>query len=536
MPLPSDAIALDQQPTSKLPADAIALDNPTPKQDTGISGQDIQQHPFQSIAKTIMQPAAKSLTGKSLEEQQRDKDLNSAGNTDFKGMNADEIKNKLSDVQDSSLKNAVGAQIGDMATTPINYVGGKLIEPVAKGIGSGVNAIGKGISNISKSAPNYVTDVVAPKAYQIYQDAVSKFTPEIQKFADKLNIPKSAIDTIKKNGVQDVMNTRQQLGDSTDSIVQRLNSGIENFRNNADKVYQTAMDNAPEGKSINIKPSINAAGNKLRNLGLITKNGNLTELGNSEIARDSVYGKLLDFYKSADSISGIEGIKAKAGIKGIDSISGKGGADLTVNQGSKLIQSRFNTNVNKDQYQFFRDKLNSLYKGKPSDVDVSDVVNQFYKDGENSGIKGLQNARILQKKAFDIEDNYSNLVKERSFDKFHTLPQEQIRNMQSLERKVGVPFMDDLEKVSAGKYLDKLNEYNPDKFVTDLNAAKDKGMINHIQSKYEDLLGKQNAKNVFDEVRSHVAGQNTKSGLLKAGSTITGVGAGYEVGRKIFGH
>lgn len=374
-----------------------------------------------------------------------------------------------------------------------------------------------GAQNVSKSASNYVTDVVAPKAQKMYEESISKFTPEIQKFAeDKLGIPRSAIETIKKQGIAGIENVRTSLKDSTDSIYQKLEGGLTNIRNQADKAYQMAMDSTPEGKSINIKSSIEVAGKKLKDLGLITNGGNLTELGQSEIARDSVYGKLLDFYKSADSISGVKGIREKGSI-----------GDLTINQGSKLMQSRFNTNVNKDQYQFFRDKLNALYKGKPSDIDVSDVVNQFYKDGESSGIKGLQNARNLQRNAFSLEDKYQNspLIKERKLNNYHNFTEEEKRSLNDLQKSIGVDVNGDLSAVSTGKYIDKLKEYSPDRFVEDLNKAADPKYTNHIKAKYIDILGKDKADEIFNEIIASRRGRYIRQGAKGLAGLAIGAGA-----------
>lgn len=412
-----------------------------------------------------------------------------------------------------------------------------------KGAEKGSKIIGKGIDAVKKSSADYVTSNIAPRAYQIYQDAVDSFTPQIQRFAEnKLGIPKSVVETIKSQGMKGIDNVRTALKDSTDSIYQKLEGGIVNIRNQADRSYQMAMDSAPEGKVINIKPSIESAGRKLKDLGLITKTGNLTELGQSEIARDSVYGKLLDFYKSADSISGVKGMKS-AGAKittykdifGNKTVYPEG--DLTFNQGKKLMDSTSRTLVNKGQYQFFRDKLNALYKGKPSDVDVGDVVNQFYKDGEVSGIKGLQNARALQRKAFSIEDKFQNspLIKERKLNNYHNLTEQEKRSLNELQSLVGVNVNDELSAVSAGKYIDKLREYNQEKFTNDLNKAIDPKWTNHVYKQYKDLLGF-DANKIFDEIVTHRNGLKIKKTAKWATGLALGGGVAAGGYNKVFGN
>ena len=109
----------------------------------GISGQDIAQHPFQSIGKTLMQPVEESLTGRSIADKTDASIKKEAGNANFKGMNPYEVKNKLGDIQDAAFKKMVMAEFADQLTTPINYVGGKAVGEAAKGLVKGVQGIGK---------------------------------------------------------------------------------------------------------------------------------------------------------------------------------------------------------------------------------------------------------------------------------------------------------------------------------------------------------------------------------------------------------
>jgi hypothetical protein len=213
------------------------------------------------------------------------------------------------------------------------------------------------------------------------------------------------------------------------------------------------MNSAPQGKKINIRPAIEQAGKKLKNLGLVTENGNMTELGNSEISRDSVYGKLLDFYQSSKAISGVEKLQ---------------GIPLTQGQMIKAVKADRETLVNKEQYTFFRDKLNSLYKNKPSDVDVGDVVNQFYTDGENSGIKGLQQARKLSREAFKKEEMFLNkntgdlkIANEQKLSRIgtkKTLSKQELDHIRELEAYIGHPITRDATNINKiNEAIDKIN-------------------------------------------------------------------------------
>ena len=235
-----------------------------------------------------------------------------------------------------------------------------------------------------------------------------------------------------------------EYGNSNGRLVDTIKTALNSKIDEANQAYQTAMDLAPEGKQINVRPAIEQAGTRLKRLGLITKDGNLTELGRSEIARDSVYGKLLDFYKSADAISGVRGLQGKT--------------SFTQGQMIKSMRADRETLVNKDQYTFLRDKLNALYKGKPSDVDVSKVVNQFYMDGENSGIIGLQKARSLTRQAFRKQEMFLNgntgdlkIATEQRLGRIgskSTLSDQELTHIRELEQYIGRPIITDAVKIN----------------------------------------------------------------------------------------
>lgn len=131
----------------KTAAQTQFMGTPTTKQDNGITGQDISQHPFQSVAKTVMQPMAKSLTGKSLEDMAREKSL--AGQ-DVPAATSRPFDANLGNVQDAAFKNSVQAQAGDALTTPANYAGAALI----KGGGQLLGDAGKGLGDLLEGAKN----------------------------------------------------------------------------------------------------------------------------------------------------------------------------------------------------------------------------------------------------------------------------------------------------------------------------------------------------------------------------------------------
>ncbi len=289
-----------------------------------------------------------------------------------------------------------GRGIGAVAEKTIPKFAGKaLLSKIAQGAGAGaigMAAAGDTLKNRKELAKTGAIIGGAIPLVAVSGKGIGGFVAKSGRWLAKNvgGITDATVNTIKRLGADRVFDPLKAQADYiSQNVAPRIYNKLIEFSELANKAYRQALNSAPEGKQINIRPAIEEAGKRLKNLGMITDKGNLTELGQSEIARDSVYGKLLDFYKSADAISGVKKLQ---------------GIPLTQSQIIKASKAMRETLVNKDQYTFLRDKLNSLYKNKPSDIDVSKVVNEFYQSGENSGIKGLQIARELTKKAFEIED------------------------------------------------------------------------------------------------------------------------------------
>lgn len=449
---------------------------------------------------SVFQSAPKTFTGKSFEEMAKERDY-----SDLQPKDAPFDRN-LGRVKNAAMASNVGGAIADTLATPATYAGGPLGEIGGEVLGAAGKTLIGAKDAISKSASNYVTDVVAPKAYQMYQDSVQKFTPEIRKFAtDKLKIPQSAVDTIRRNGVQSVQNVRNSFGDSTDPIFQKITEGIQNFRTKADDAYKTAMDAVPDGHLFKINGTYNKLENTLQKNKLVDLQGNPTQ---RLAGADPVYQKMNNIYQDMKSSLVPDGKKIATG------------------------------NVPKTDFNYYRDSFNRLYRDNPSDRDVKGIIDSLYDDADSAGFNGIKQARSLQKQAFEIEDKYaaSPLIKEGKLDNFHNLTENDKRNLSSLQGKIGVNFMDDLENVSAGKYLDKLNEFNKDRFVNDLNKASDPKYTNYIKSQYSDLLGSGNADSIFKDIVAGRQGRQIKTaGKYFAGAGIVG-GAGEVIKNKLFGH
>ena len=326
---------------------------------------------------------------------------------------------------------SAGGLAADLATNPANLL---MMLAGKTPMGGGRNLAGL----IGESRPYQALEELGNKP-------VGDLVPKILMSEKGGALPKVSTPKFMTSGVpkEEVARIQTNYGTSNAGLVDTIKTKLNDKINLADKTYQTVMANAPEGKQINIRPAIEQAGARLKRLGLVTDSGKLTQLGQSEIGKDSVYGKLLDFYQSADAISGVANLEGKA---------------LTQGQILKVSKASRETLVNKDQYTFLRDKLNALYKNKPSDVDVSRVVNQFYADGENSGLVGLQKARALSKQAYQNESKFLNkntgdlkIATEQKLSRIGTdkpLSKQEIDHIRELEVYTGHPILKDAVSIN----------------------------------------------------------------------------------------
>ena len=352
---------------------------------------------------------------------------------------------------------------GDLASKMAGIVGG-FKNPIIKAAATAPTLLQRSLQGAAAGGLYTPTEDPVALGQRAAQAAGGAVLPVAGRGIQKtIPIIKQAPNKFFRGGLsqEEAVRIQSQYGNSNASLVDQVKSKLNSKLSEADRTYQSVMDNAPKGKQIDIRPAIQQARTRLKRLGLITDRGNLTELGSSEISRDSVYGKLLDFYKSADALSGVKYIKAKGAVE-----------SLTIPQGSKLMAARFKTLVNKDQYTFLRDKLNSLYKNKPSDVDVSKVVNQFYTDGERSGLIGLQKARQLSREAFRNEERFLNRstgdlkITESKLSRVgakNPLSKQEIDHIAELEKYVDHPIIKDAANINklnnAAERIRNLKKY-----------------------------------------------------------------------------
>lgn len=427
----------------------------------------LKEHPIRSA----LDPALETLTGKGIAERVDDTGAamkNVALNADLYGNNP--ISRAKSTIENTIMD--TGAQLADMATSPINLVGGKVAVEGGKLAG---RLFKSGADLLKKAAPDYINQVVAPRATKFIQQNIQQFTPAIESFAERtLKVPKSAINTIKAKGVAGVEAVRQKLGGSTDAITQRIEQATIAKQQAVENAYDAAFSNLGQGAHIPVPRTKKAMADLLEKAGWITKQGGKTKLADAamnDATDSSALKKIYSFYESFD-------LSKPTGVSG----------------------------VNPFQWNIFRNNLSKARTGdKQLSGEVTKVLDALHSDAERAGLKGITQARNLAREQFRAEDDIlsSVLTKEGKLDKFHTLSEAEKRKLVDIEKYLGTPFLDDLSQVSAGKYVDKIMELNPKKIAADLNKAKDPAWTKTVYEEYKDILGQKAADEIFQEVLQH---------------------------------
>jgi hypothetical protein len=175
-----------------------------------------------------------------------------------------------------------------------------------------------------------------------------------------------------------------------------------------------------------------------------------------------------------------------------------------------------------------------MLKEKPSDRLVMGARNALYSAAERSGMTGLRAARDLERQIYQTEAKYLNsktgnfkaLGNENSLDRFHNLTEAQKRELQELEKYTGVKFIDELDALTAGRYLEKFKGMTPQKIISDLTSARNPNLTKIVKGDFENLLGKGNFDTEYDDLMAHFA--NSDFNLV---NPVPGAGGGIFAGR-----
>lgn len=368
-----------------------------------------------------------------------------------------------------------------------------LATKAGQAVGKAAGAPVRFAKNVARrSAANYITDDVAPQAHAVYQDSIKKFTPQIQQFAkEELMIPETAIKTISKSGVDDVMATAEKYGNSTDPIYQKIQEGIQAKDVAVNEAYKQAFSGVSNKAPIPVNRTYRAMSGLLKRVGYIDELGNATTIGKSQ-SRNQVLGPILDYYESLNPSQSFN----KGGLKSPGSI-------------------------NKSQWILFRENLSRLQRQSGSQrKSVTAILDALHSDAESAGLRGIKNARALARSNFQAEDNIltNALIKEKKLDRFQKLSMEERRQLRAIERYVGEPFVDDLDKLTAAQELQKFDKYDLGNFQRELSEAVDPKWTMTRFKEYKALLGEKNAMDIFREVVAHRKATKIRKGAILLGS------------------
>ncbi|HEY9874588.1 MAG TPA: hypothetical protein V6D12_14205 [Candidatus Obscuribacterales bacterium] len=323
----------------------------------------------------------------------------------------------------------------------------------------------------TKQSVDYVKTTLLPRAYSIVQENIKKFSEPIQKFAESKGIAPSAIKSIKTKGVDHINVVREQLGDSTDPIYQRILSGIETRNRQVEDAYEQAFSKL-RGRSaiIPMSRTKRAMGKLLRKSGYFDAKNRPTKMAENDISENSVLRNVLGFYQSLD-------IKAPRGVSGITPF----------------------------QWNLFRNTL-SRARGRDKSLsgEIKSILDSLHTDAEKGGLKGIKKARQLARENFAADDFINDsLIKEKKLDRYHKLSEQEKRTLKAIEDFTGVQFIDDLDSLVAAREIDKLTDIKLDTMANELQRASDPKNFQFIKQKYQGLFGDK-ADEIFDDIKDHI--------------------------------
>lgn len=346
-----------------------------------------------------------------------------------------------------------------------------------------------------KAKADYIATNLMPRIQTKIVDSVKNFTPQIETYArETLGVPESAINTIKRYGTDNVRRIQRAYAGSTDTIHQKIAQGFAGVRDAADKAYGLAV-RTMKGDTIKADRFYSTIKTELRRKGWIDFQGNPTSRYKGGL--DPIADKMTDLY--------------------LDMLTRTGSGKEIIGYG-----------MSKADFSTYRDALGMLLREKPSDIMVMKARAALYNAAENSGMTGIKAARELERKVRVTEKKFLNrntgnlkAFGEKTLDRFHNLTKDQLRQLKEIEQYTGVTFVDDLDAMTAAKYLDEIGNVDPKTIVSDLVSAKNPNATGLVRTKYSDMLGKDSIANEFDDLMAHFA--NSDFNIV---SDVPGAGGG----------
>jgi hypothetical protein len=407
---------------------------------------------------------------------------------------------------------AGGSQgFGDPAKNLVSQIGNQGIQALVSApfgaasplVGAGISKVKGTIQDISKGAGGYVSDVIAPKMSATIRSSMMKMDPRFVKYVEKnMNITAKSLKKIVEKGEAVLDEVFAATRGKADDIASRLQNGFSKKRELADQAYKYAMDSVPEEHVFSLDKTKQSIVSGLRKKGLIDAAGLPTERMSIAQAPDKA---LFDIYEDMNRVK----------------------------------------SANKIDFTFYRDKISGLYKELgTTNLDVYQAASSLYDDAASSGFQGLQEARSLQRAAFDAEKQFgsSQLLKEQKLSKYNKWTTKEQKDFDEIlkyieeDLPVDQGILDDLTSTIASSDLQVFKmKTGPEAVRGELLQAKDPENFNTLKKKWVDILG-EDADPIFNEVSHSVAGAKLRSIATGGALVATGVGAlgygAYRLGRE----
>lgn len=382
-------------------------------------------------------------------------------------------------------------QQGDLMDQTISDLKQRLNQSVLGGFLSKVpDVVNAGKSMVDKMNSSYISNNIVPKVEKMYNDAVSQWTPGIQKLVSdvkgNLKVPDSVINYIndsKNNniisrGPQQIEQTAAALNNSPSSVHNMLTSGMNGKLTEAQQAYENTIGKADV--FIPMTKTWKATNSYLVNKGIIDNLGNETNAAKQILKIDPEASHVYGTYQLMKTANGV---------------------------GSTIAQRSNVAPISPQMWMQSRDYLNS---GQAPKV----LLDAMHQDAQKVGIN-VQPARELYSQYMQMKDRLGSLLSpsgENTIGNIFNQPSDVHETLDAASKYLGTNITRYAKDVSTANILSKvrqapfqqtlLGDSTIGKALEDVSHISKSGQAKVVQSRLEDILGKSSDLNkVFNDLR-----------------------------------
>ena len=316
--------------------------------------------------------------------------------------------------------------------------GGALNEPLAATAGTlasfGLTPGSSGATNKVLGAGNTVKDYLAgadiqtnvvPAAEKIFQNNVTKFTPEIKQVAQGEGVAPEVIAHIEARTPAQVEASSAAMQHNPGAVEQILKDSLAKQDQAVSQAYDSAWNGVPKNQYIAL-PKTQAATTKfLQDSKIIDNVGNLTEYGKQALGDDAALNKVYQNHLL---------------------MGGDSGAAST-------IASRANVApVNQAQWTLLRNNFNRARNSANYGSPITDLLDSLHADAMDAGVN-IQPARELAAQNFANEALAKPFISvaggENKFKNIFKLNDDQMANLQQLDKNFGTNMVQRAQDIAA---------------------------------------------------------------------------------------